>query len=211
MLISDCRGRREALWTTIFAERPDVCNHNIETVARLQRAVRPQAGYARSLSVLSRSVDAGLTTKSGLVVGMGETRDEIDATLADLAAVGVSIVTIGQYLRPTTQPPSGGAVVDPGGLRASSPRSGTTWGSPMSSRRRSPVPATTPAQPPVGRHLTGGRCHRRGATLRRPSWDYWHATRSTTNASRVREKRWVVRPAYATGTVYHDAVDATAT
>lgn len=101
VLISDCRGRPQAL-ETIFRTRPDVCNHNIETVARLQRAVRPSAGYARSLSVLARSVDAGLTTKSGLVVGMGETIDEIAATLADLAAVGVSIVTIGQYLRPTS-------------------------------------------------------------------------------------------------------------
>lgn len=101
VLISDCRGRAEPL-STIFGSRPDVCNHNIETVARLQRAVRPSAGYARSLSVLARSVQAGLTTKSGLVVGMGETRDEIAATLADLAAVGVSIVTIGQYLRPTS-------------------------------------------------------------------------------------------------------------
>ena len=101
VLISDCRGRAEAL-DVIFAERPDVLNHNIETVARLQRAVRPSAGYARSLSVLARSSAAGLTTKSGLVLGMGETGPEIEATLADLAAVGVSIVTIGQYLRPTT-------------------------------------------------------------------------------------------------------------
>lgn len=101
VLISDCRGRAEPL-SRIFGSRPDVCNHNVETVARLQRAVRPSAGYARSLSVLARSVEAGLVTKSGLVVGMGETHDEIVATLADLAAVGVSIVTIGQYLRPTS-------------------------------------------------------------------------------------------------------------
>lgn len=101
VLISDCRGRSGPL-ETIFGTRPDVCNHNIETVARLQRAVRPSAGYARSLSVLARSVDAGLTTKSGLVVGMGETAEEITSTLTDLADVGVSIVTIGQYLRPTS-------------------------------------------------------------------------------------------------------------
>ena len=66
------------------------------------RAVRPSAGYARSLAVLARARAAGLTTKSGLVVGMGETDDEIVATLADLAGVGVEIVTIGQYLRPTS-------------------------------------------------------------------------------------------------------------
>jgi lipoic acid synthetase len=101
VLISDCRGRVAAL-DTIFASRPEVLNHNVETVARLQRAVRPSAGYARSLSVLARAKAAGLTTKSGLVVGMGETDDEVVATLADLAGVGVDIVTIGQYLRPTT-------------------------------------------------------------------------------------------------------------
>ena len=77
-------------------------NHNVETVARLQRAVRPSAGYARSLSVLARAKAAGLTTKSGLIVGMGETDDEVVGCLADLAGIGVDIVTIGQYLRPTT-------------------------------------------------------------------------------------------------------------
>jgi len=101
VLISDCRGRSEAL-DTIFASRPDVLNHNVETVPRLQRAVRPSAGYARSLSVLARARAAGLATKSGLVVGMGETDVEVVATLADLAGVGVGIVTIGQYLRPTS-------------------------------------------------------------------------------------------------------------
>ena len=77
-------------------------NHNVETVARLQRAVRPSAGYARSLSVLSRAKAAGLTTKTGFMVGLGETDDEIVGCLADLADLGVDIVTIGQYLRPTS-------------------------------------------------------------------------------------------------------------
>ena len=89
-------------WQLLFAARPDVLNHNMETVPRLQRAVRPSAGYARSLSVLARAKAAGLSTKSGLVVGMGETDDEVDGTLADLAGIGVDIVTIGQYLRPTS-------------------------------------------------------------------------------------------------------------
>jgi lipoic acid synthetase len=100
VLIPDCKGEPEAL-QTIFAARPDVLNHNLETVARLQRAVRPSAGYARSLSVLARAKAAGLTTKSSLVVGFGETDDEVREALSDLNGVGVDIVTIGQYLRPT--------------------------------------------------------------------------------------------------------------
>jgi len=101
VLISDCRGQAAAL-DLIFESRPDVLNHNVETVPRLQRAVRPSAGYARSLAVLARAKRAGLLTKSGLVVGMGETDEEIASVLADLAGIGVSIVTIGQYLRPTS-------------------------------------------------------------------------------------------------------------
>jgi lipoic acid synthetase len=100
VLTSDLKGDVDSLQLIIDA-RPDVMNHNVETVARLQRAVRPSAGYLRSLTVLARSVQAGLTTKSGLMVGLGETADEVEETLADLAAVGVSIATIGQYLRPT--------------------------------------------------------------------------------------------------------------
>ena len=100
-LISDAKGDNDSL-ALLFDIRPDVLNYNIETVARLQRAVRPSAGYARSLSVLARAKAVGLTTKSGLIVGMGETSEEIAGCLADLAGVGVDIVTIGQYLRPTT-------------------------------------------------------------------------------------------------------------
>lgn len=100
-LISDVKGDADSLRLLVDA-RPDVMNHNIETVARLQRAVRPSAGYARSLTLLARSKEAGLTTKSGIIVGMGETPDEVDGCLADLASIGVDIVTIGQYLRPTS-------------------------------------------------------------------------------------------------------------
>ena len=101
VLIPDCKGDAGAL-EAIFAARPDVLNHNVETVPRLQRAVRPSAGYARSLAVLARAKAAGLVTKSGLIVGMGETDDEVVDTLADLRAVDIDIVTIGQYLRPTS-------------------------------------------------------------------------------------------------------------
>lgn len=101
VLISDLKGDHAAL-ATVIAARPDILNHNTETVARLQRAVRPSAGYARSLALLAAGKAAGLTTKSGLIVGMGETDDEVLGTLADLAGIGVDIVTIGQYLRPTS-------------------------------------------------------------------------------------------------------------
>ncbi|HUC14295.1 MAG TPA: lipoyl synthase [Acidimicrobiales bacterium] len=100
VLISDCKGDPAALGR-IFDKRPDVLNHNVETVPRLQRAVRPSASYARSLAVLARAREAGLTTKSGLMVGLGETEEEVVGVLADLQAIGVQIVTIGQYLRPS--------------------------------------------------------------------------------------------------------------
>jgi lipoic acid synthetase len=100
-LISDAKGDDAAL-ELLFGVRPDVVNHNVETVARLQRAVRPSAGYARSLAVLARAKAAGLSTKTGFMVGLGETDDEIVGCLADVADLGVDIVTIGQYLRPTS-------------------------------------------------------------------------------------------------------------
>ncbi len=101
VLIPDCKGAPDAL-AAIFDARPDVLNHNVETALRLQRAVRPSASYARSLSVLARAKAAGLVTKSSIIVGMGETLDEVVATMADLRGVGVDIVTVGQYLRPTS-------------------------------------------------------------------------------------------------------------
>ncbi|HEV2369987.1 MAG TPA: lipoyl synthase [Acidimicrobiales bacterium] len=100
VLIPDCKGHPESL-SAVFSARPDVLNHNIETVLRLQRAVRPSASYGRSLAVLARAKAAGLTTKSGLILGLGETEDEVVASLSDLRAVGVDVVTMGQYLRPT--------------------------------------------------------------------------------------------------------------
>ncbi len=102
VLIPDCKGDAGAL-AVIFDARPDVLNHNLETVARLQRRVRPSASYARSLAVLARARAAGLVTKSGLIVGMGETLDEVVAAMADLRNVGVDILTLGQYLRPTAE------------------------------------------------------------------------------------------------------------
>ena len=100
VLIPDFKGRPDLL-DLVFQEKPDVLNHNIETILRLQREVRPQAGYARSLAVLARAKMAGLRTKSSIMVGLGETMDEVKEALADLAGVGTDIVTIGQYLRPS--------------------------------------------------------------------------------------------------------------
>ena len=100
VLVPDCKGDPASL-ATIFDARPDVLNHNLETVARLQRTVRPSTSYARSLAVLARAAAAGLVTKSGLMVGLGESEAEVVAAMADLHAVGVSILTLGQYLRPS--------------------------------------------------------------------------------------------------------------
>jgi len=101
VLIPDCKGNPEDL-AVIFDTRPHVLNHNIETVPRLQRKVRPSASYARSLAVLARAKKANLITKTSLIVGLGEKESEIDQCLTDLAAVACDIVTIGQYLKPSS-------------------------------------------------------------------------------------------------------------
>jgi lipoic acid synthetase len=102
VLIPDFKGDQSALETVMMA-KPAVLNHNTETVLRLQRNVRTAANYGRSLALLARAkwINPAGTVKSGLIVGMGETEAEIMSALADLRAVGVDLVTIGQYLRPT--------------------------------------------------------------------------------------------------------------
>lgn len=100
VLVPDCIGQIAAQ-QVIFDARPDVFNHNLETVARLQRAARPSAAYARSLTLLGRAKDACLLVKSGLIVGLGETVPEVRGAMADLRAVGVDVLTVGQYLRPS--------------------------------------------------------------------------------------------------------------
>ena len=104
VLIPDFKGDRGALQVVMDAG-PEVLNHNTETVVRLQREVRTAANYGRSLALLARArwMRPESRIKSGLIVGMGETFDEVLGALADLRAVGVSIVTIGQYLRPTAR------------------------------------------------------------------------------------------------------------
>jgi lipoic acid synthetase len=102
VLVPDFRGRPEDLQRVIDA-RPEVINHNIETVERLHPIVRPSARYDRTLELLRRVKDsgAGIKSKSGIMLGLGETDDEIDRTLADLVAHGCDLLTIGQYLRPS--------------------------------------------------------------------------------------------------------------
>ncbi len=135
VLISDCQGDPASL-QVIFDAEPEVLNHNLETVARLQRAVRPSASYARSLAVLARAKAAGLVTKSGLMVGLGEQRSEVEVALADLAAVGVC----------PSSPSGSTSVPRPGTCPSSAtgrPRSSRTsgrgpegWASPTWSARR---------------------------------------------------------------------------
>ena len=102
VLVPDFKGK-EHLIREVCDARPDIYNHNIETVARLQTIVRPQARYERTMGVLEKvkEIDPEIYTKSGLMLGLGETKDEVLKTLKDLRDVGVDAVTIGQYLRPT--------------------------------------------------------------------------------------------------------------
>jgi lipoic acid synthetase len=104
VLIPDFKGDRQALQTVMDA-LPEVLNHNTETVIRLQREIRTSANYGRSLALLWRAkqMNPNGLTKSGLIVGMGESREEVLGTLADMRAVGIDIITIGQYLRPTAR------------------------------------------------------------------------------------------------------------
>ena len=100
ILIPDFRGVWDALNTVIDA-RPEVMNHNVETVPRLYKRVRPQAIYQRSLEVLKRSKDQGLRTKSGIMVGLGERDEEVLELMDDFVDIGLNVMTIGQYLQPT--------------------------------------------------------------------------------------------------------------
>lgn len=101
-LIGDFQGKWQHLQTVLEA-RPDVLSHNMETVRRLTRRVRVQARYDRSLEVLMRAKRAGLRTKSGIMLGLGETDAEVLGTMDDLRAVGCDVMTMGQYLQPTRQ------------------------------------------------------------------------------------------------------------
>jgi len=100
VLTPDFQGKTDAIQTVIDA-RPDIFNHNVETVPRLYRRVRPQAKYQRSLDLLHMCKEQGLTTKTGIMLGLGETDEEIFEVMRDIRAVDADIITLGQYLQPT--------------------------------------------------------------------------------------------------------------
>jgi lipoic acid synthetase len=100
VLIPDFKGRWDALQVVADA-RPDVLNHNLETVPRLYRSARAGASFPRSLKLLRRAKDAGLLTKSGVMVGLGEEREEVEETVRAIRSSDTDILTVGQYLRPS--------------------------------------------------------------------------------------------------------------
>jgi lipoic acid synthetase len=102
VLVPDFKGRMQDVDTVLDA-KPDIFNHNVETVERLQKPVRVQARYDRSRSVLRHAKSRGFTTKTGIMLGLGEEQAEIEQTLRDIASDGTDIVTIGQYLQPSAQ------------------------------------------------------------------------------------------------------------
>lgn len=102
VLIPDFEGNWEAL-QLVLDQRPEILNHNIESVPRLYKTVRPQAKYHRSLKLLQIAKQQGLTTKTGMMLGLGEMEDEVESVLDDLVAISCDILTLGQYLQPTAQ------------------------------------------------------------------------------------------------------------
>lgn len=100
VLIPDFQGEAQAL-EAVFSARPDILNHNLETVERLYPVARPQAKYDRSLALLRSAKAAGLVAKTGVMVGLGETRKELRDLIGDVARTGCDILTVGQYLQPT--------------------------------------------------------------------------------------------------------------
>lgn len=102
LLVPDFDAVPEQL-AEVFSSRPEVLAHNVETVPRIFRRIRPGFRYERSLNIITQARDAGMVTKSNLILGMGETREEVSQTLADLVAAGCELITITQYLRPSSR------------------------------------------------------------------------------------------------------------
>ena len=168
LLIPDFNARPEQL-AEVFAARPEVLAHNLETVPRIFKRIRPAFRYDRSLAVITAAREAGLVTKSNLILGMGETPDEVTEALADLHDAGCEILTITQYLRPSarhhpverwvkpeefvehaeTAEKIGFAGVMAGPLVRSSYRAGRLYRQAVESRRIPVAAATDPAVQPV--------------------------------------------------------------
>ncbi|VEG25832.1 lipoyl synthase [Actinomyces howellii] len=160
LLIPDFRVRSESL-AEVFSSRPEVLAHNLETVPRIFKSIRPAFSYEGSLEVLAAASRAGLLTKSNLILGMGETREEVEEAVDDLVAAGVDILTITQYMRPSplhhpvdrwVKPEEfielaalaqerGVSAVMSGPMVRSSYRSGMLWGRAMRAAGR-PIPAS---------------------------------------------------------------------
>ena len=155
VLVPDFRGRLDRALAILEAAPPDVMNHNLETVPRLYRQARPGSDYAHSLALLRefKARVPGVPTKSGLMVGLGETDDEILATMRDMRAHGIDMLTLGQYLQPSAGPPAGAALRASGhvrGVRARSVRDGL----PARGRRRAGALVVSRRQ--AGRGRAGG-------------------------------------------------------
>ena len=115
-LIPDFNGKPDLL-AEVFESRPEVLAHNVETVPRIFKRIRPAFRYDRSLDVLTQARDFGLVTKSNLILGMGETREEVSQALRDLHDAGCELITITQYLRPSLAPPPRRALGQARGVR----------------------------------------------------------------------------------------------
>ena len=117
LLIPDFQGSERALKTVMDAG-PDIINHNVETVPELYGRIRPQADYKQSLELIRRVYEAGFRSKSGLMLGLGETEAQVLRVLDDLAGARCGIVTIGQYMRPSKKHPQVSRYVEPKGFDA---------------------------------------------------------------------------------------------
>ncbi len=170
------RTREEHALHTVLAARPDVFNHNIETVRRLHRRMRgARASYDGALHLLRRArevADYALLTKSGIIVGLGETNDEVVETMRDLRGSGVNVVTIGQYLQPSSKH----AAIDRWGAPRRVPAGCASRAKHSASAPSLPAPLSAPATAPTSRSTPlqrAGRCPARELL----AWDEGHAAR----------------------------------
>ncbi len=179
LLIPDFNAKPDQL-AEVFSSRPEVLAHNVETVPRIFKRIRPAFRYERSLSVITQAREAGLITKSNLILGMGETNDEIISALQDLHDAGCDIITITQYLRP-----SPGTIRSPGG---SSPPTSSCSATPP---RRSASSASCRVRSCAPRTARVACGRRRCATAGRRSPPTSPTSTSTPRLARRRRPSWI--------------------